>query len=376
MTEATEAVEAAEAADATQIRVPKLSNNDAEYLLTEWLAEHGKPVAVGDPVATVETSKAAEELAAEAAGYLSQVVPVGATVTPGQLIATLSPVPPEQPAAVSPVGDEGAAGAASDGTACVVITGPARALMEELGIAPERVAELGIKVVRRTDIAELAASAVTQALSRVQQAVGRAVSESHATIPAAYTVMKMDIGRSLAEAARLTKEVRRPVGLAELCVRAVANLHDRFPLFFATLDGDRVRLAEAAHVGVTVDLGKGLYVPVVRDAARLGVKELASQLMNFRLAAMEQTFRPEDLDGANFAVTLHTDADITLAIPFVFPGQVCALAVTAPQREVVLDEDGAVASRTVTHIGLAYDHRVINGRDAAAFLTALKEDLL
>jgi 2-oxoglutarate dehydrogenase E2 component (dihydrolipoamide succinyltransferase) len=105
------------------------------------------------------------------------------------------------------------------------------------------------------------------------------------------------------------------------------------------------------------------------------MKELATRLMELRLAAMEARFRPEDLDGANIAITLHTDPDVCLAIPFVFPGQVCALAVTAPQPEVVLDGAGAVASRTVANIGLAYDHRLINGRDAAAFLNALKEDL-
>ncbi|ACU73927.1 catalytic domain of components of various dehydrogenase complexes [Catenulispora acidiphila DSM 44928] len=362
----------------TEVRVPKLSNNDSEYLLTEWIAEHGKPIAVGDPVATVETSKAAEELAAEEAGYLSQLVPVGSTVTPGQLIATVSQTAPsaEAPAPVRLPESDGAGVSGAVGTSDVVITGPARTLMEELGIKEERVVALGIKVVRRTDIAELAAAVPTQPLSRVQQAVGRAVSESHATIPAAYTAMKMDIGRSLAEAAALSKEVKRPVGLTEIFVRAVAGLHDRFPLIFAALDGDRARLADVAHIGVTMDLGEGLYVPVVRDAAQLGVKELASQLMRFRLAAVEGNFRAEDLDGANFTVTLHTDPDVTLAIPFVFPGQVCALAVTAPQREPVLDEAGALTTRTVAAIGLAYDHRLINGRDAAAFLTALKEDLL
>jgi 2-oxoglutarate dehydrogenase E2 component (dihydrolipoamide succinyltransferase) len=164
--------------------------------------------------------------------------------------------------------------------------------------------------------------------------------------------------------------------LTEIFVRAVANLHDRFPLVFSALDGDHARLSDAAHIGVTIDLGAGLYVPVVRDAAQLGVKDLASQLMKFRLAAMENTFRPEDLDGANFTITLHTDPDVTLAIPFVFPGQACALAVTAPQRELVLPDDGTVAERTVATIGLAYDHRLLNGRDAAAFLTALKEELL
>ena len=367
----------------SDIRIPKLSNNDTEYVLVEWAVENGKPVHSGDPVATIETSKAAEELVAEADGYISHLVEAGAFVAPGQPIATLSsgqPQPAPDPRLTRGTApDEGSVPDKGD----VIVTAPAQALLNELGIPLTRVYELCIKVVRRADVEALATTLAhaladaprAQPLSRVQQAVGRAVSTSHATIPAAYTAVKMDVGRALTHAAELTKQVKRPIGLAEIFVAAVATLHERFPLFFAAIDGDRARLSVAAHVGITVDLGNGLYVPVVRDAARLGMKELATRLMEFRLAAMEARFRPEDLDGANIAITLHTDPDVCLAIPFVFPGQVCALAVTAPQPELVLDGTGAVTARTVANIGLAYDHRLINGRDAAAFLNALKEDL-
>ena len=133
------------------------------------------------------------------------------------------------------------------------------------------------------------------------------------------------------------------------------------------------RPAEAPRVGVTFDMGQGLYVPVVHDTGSL--REIADTLMRYRLAATEGDFRERDLTGANIAITLHTDADVILAIPFVFPGTVCALAITSPQPEVVLGEDGAVTTRTVANIGLAYDHRLINGRDAALFLAALRMEL-
>lgn len=356
----------------SDILVPKLSNNDTEYILVEWAVEDGKPVRAGDPVATLETSKAAEELVAEADGYISHLVEAGASVAPGQSIASVSPVLSGRP---QPQPGRPATTIAPPDVADIIITAPAQALLDELGIPRARAYELGITVVRRADVEALAEAPRTQPLSRVQQAVGRAVSTSHTTIPAAYTAVRMDVGRALAHAAELTRQVRRPIGLAEIFVAAVAGLHERFPLFFAAIDDDRARLSAAAHVGVTVDLGNGLYVPVVRDAAQLGLKELATRLMEFRVAAIEARFRPGDLDGANIAITLHTDPDVFLAIPFVFPGQVCALAVTAPHPELVLDGAGTVAARTVANIGLAYDHRLINGRDAAAFLNALKEDL-
>ncbi|WP_433217960.1 2-oxo acid dehydrogenase subunit E2 [Microtetraspora malaysiensis] len=291
-----------------------------------------------------------------------------------------------------------------------LVTGPAQELIDELGIDPAEVRRLGVSVVRRADIERLAADrparsgpsdgpprgtaaqapggppgsasgaesgsvpgGVPYPLSRVQRAVARAVRTSHETVPAAYTVVRADVGAALELSARLTREVRRPVSLPELVTCAVARLHETFPLFFATLvDDGHAMPAEVPNVGVTFDAGEGLYVPVVHDAARRPVREVAHLLMKYRLAAITGDFRESDLAGANIVVTLHHDGDVTLAIPLIFPGNVCALAVTAPQDELRL-EAGAVVSRTITNIGLAYDHRLINGRDAALFLGALKE---
>ncbi|ACZ85190.1 2-oxo acid dehydrogenase subunit E2 [Streptosporangium roseum] len=413
------------------IRVPKLNNNDTEYLVVEWLVEDGKPVQAGDPVAVLETSKAADELEAAEPGHLHHVAGLNTWIAPGAVLARITPeavpeaVPEASTDAQAAAGAVPASAAASDttpapadvpATGAPVITDPARALMDALGVTVAQVTALGLPVIRRVDVERLAGSAGappatgghagadggdpgqvraaggpapqageragaegsdgtagTHPLSRVQRAVARAVTTSHGTIPAAYTVVKFDVGPLLERTRGLSREVRRPVGLAELFVQAVAALHPAFPLFFASIDGDRARPAEAPRIGVTFDMGQGLYVPVVHDTGSL--REIADTLMRYRLAATEGDFRERDLTGANIAVTLHTDADVILAIPFVFPGTVCALAITSPQPEVVLGEDGAVTTRTVANIGLAYDHRLINGRDAALFLAALRMEL-
>ncbi|WP_214110881.1 2-oxo acid dehydrogenase subunit E2 [Acrocarpospora catenulata] len=382
-----------------ELRVPKLNNNDATYILTEWLAEDGQLVDTGDPVAVIETSKAAEEIPAESGGYLWRALPVNADCAPGQALAylTTEPIAPAAPEPASPSGSlsgspSGSATGSASGSpsglasavsasvsgsaeALPVITAPAQELLDELGIPVERVRTLGLKVIRRADVERLAAAPAVSLyeLPKVQRAVARAVQVSHQGIPAAYTVMTMDVGETLAAAARLTREVRRPVGLAELFTVAVAGLHGEFPLFFATLVDDRnARLSETPNIGITVDVGEGLYVPVIHDAGSRSLKEIATRLMEFRLAATTGEFREADLSGGNIAITLHTDADISLAIPFVFPGHACALAITAPQPVLTL-ADGQPVTRTIANIGLAYDHRLINGRDAALFLRALRD---
>jgi 2-oxoglutarate dehydrogenase E2 component (dihydrolipoamide succinyltransferase) len=331
----------------TDIRVPKLNNNDTEYILTEWIVAEGEPVEPGRPVATLETSKAAEELLSDGSGVLHHLVETGSECAPGQVIAQVLD------AAVDPA-PVAAERHQQDGP---IITEPAAALIRELGISAEEVQSLGRKVIRRGDIEQL--GGLVHTLSPVQRAIGRTVIQSHLTIPAAYTVIKVDVSSAVNEARALTRQLRRLVGLPDLLVAAVAKLHKEFPLFFAALQDDRtVRLSDIPQVGVTVDLGDGLYIPVVRGNPT--VAEIAEQMATFRTSAQRGTFREEDLRGANIVVTLHHDEGIVLAIPIIHPGNACALALGAP-------EDG------MAHIGLAYDHRLINGRDAVLFLQGLRD---
>ncbi|GAB1816919.1 2-oxo acid dehydrogenase subunit E2 [Herbidospora sp. RD11066] len=361
------------------MKVPKLNNNDDSYVLVEWLVATGTEVKEGDPIAVLETSKSAEEVEADATGVLRQEVALMADCAPGDLLATIgaSPYPDTLTSGAFEKGALAAAGVIPAQRPGPVITAPARAAMDELGVTEDQVAALGIPVIRRTDVERLAVanSVPTAPLSKVQQAVGRAVSLSHSTIPAAYAVLDMPLDEELAATRRLTKQVRRPVGLPELFVMAVAKLHEEFPLFFATLSDDRTSavLSETANVGVTFDTGDGLYVPVIHDAAAKSLQEVATKLMEYRVAAMKGDFKTSDLSNANIAVTLHHDGGISLAIPFIFPGTACALAITAPQQTLYLDGT-EVKSRQVSHIGLAYDHRLINGRDAARFLHALQRE--
>ncbi|MGP3918220.1 2-oxo acid dehydrogenase subunit E2 [Nonomuraea sp. 10N515B] len=366
----------------TELSVPKLNNNDTEYLLVEWLAEDGAGVLKGDPVVVLETSKAAEELVAEADGVLRRTAETGATCVPGEVIAYISDDSAPPPAAA----DHEAHARDTDGESSEpIITAPAQALIDEHGVDPARIRALGKKVIRRADVTTLMetggdnASSRPRTLPAVQRAVAAAVTRSHQTIPAAFTAVKLDAGPAIARARVLSKEARALIGLPELLVSAVASLHGQFPMCFAEPVVDRpggelaVVPSSAPNVGVTVDVGDGLYVPVLRGADRLSLGEIAQRLTAYRTTAMRGAFREEDLAGGNIVVTLHTDAAVLLAVPIVFPGQTCALSLCAPQHEFALDSTGNVVKRTTVTLGLAFDHRVVNGREAAMFLNAVRK---
>ncbi|MEV4110300.1 2-oxo acid dehydrogenase subunit E2 [Nonomuraea sp. NPDC049695] len=361
-----------------EIRVPKLNTNDEAYVLLEWAVADGARVRRDEVVASVETSKTVEELVSEHDGVLTHLVSAGSDCAPGQPIARVA------------AAHDAVASPPAPASGVPLITAPAQALIDELGIDAARVRALPVKVVRRADVERLGTSdpptvqapvpragataagegpsgTSLRALSGNQRAVGRTVSLSHRTIPAAYAAIKVDVGRATTAARELTRRLRKLVGLPDLLIAAVARLHEDFPLCFATLlDESTAAVPDSPHVAVTIDLGTGLYVPVIKDAHRKTVEEIAGELAGFRKSAQHGGFRQEQLDGGNIVVTLHHDPDIVMAVPIVFPGQACALALTSPQRE---------GERTVAVVGLAYDHRLVNGRDAVLFLQALKEAL-
>ncbi|MBF9132807.1 2-oxo acid dehydrogenase subunit E2 [Plantactinospora sp. S1510] len=362
-----------------ELTVPRLNSTDDSYVLVEWLAAAGDAVDVGDVVATVETSKAVTDLTAEAAGFLSHELPPSSVCRPGDVAGRLWSTAGEalaRPAAPPPRPAEPVTPAPAD--ASTVITRGARELMQRHGITEAAVEALGKRVVKQADVESLvgAVEAPGVPLPAHQRAVAQAVSQSHATIPAAFTVVKISAEELRRRRRSLGERTRTAVGTTELLVAAVAALRPRFPLFFAKVRDDlAVTTMDRSDVGVTLDVGRGLSIGVVHDEVALDPTAAANRLMTLRLRAMRGTLREDDLAGPTIVVSLHTEPGVVLAQPIILPGLSCTLSVAGMQQELRLDADGRPVPHEYLYVGVAYDHRVINGADAVAFLTALRDDL-
>ncbi|HEY2242469.1 MAG TPA: 2-oxo acid dehydrogenase subunit E2 [Streptosporangiaceae bacterium] len=373
-----------------EITVPKLNNNDDSYVLVEWLAQDGAELAADAPIAVIETSKAAEELAVAEGGVLLQVAQVNASCAAGSVIGRLFPTAQARQEFLGAAQPEHRDGSPPSGD--VIVTRPAREAAAEFGIDLTDLRVLGKNVLRRQDVEEFAATIRAQTpqpedpqteaagegiitLPAVQQAVGQVVTQSHQSIPAAFAAIKIPADAALGRQAGRPPEAP-PIGLPELLVQAVAALRERHPLCFASYRGDgTVSVIGGAHVGVTLDLGRGLFVPVVRDAGARSLDEIAGVLTDFRISALRGSFRAAELAGGNITISLSNDADVVLARPIVFPGQTCVLALCATQEELVRTPAGEIATRRYVNVGMSYDHRVLSGRDAIAFLHEIKRIL-
>jgi 2-oxoglutarate dehydrogenase E2 component (dihydrolipoamide succinyltransferase) len=372
----------------SELTVPKLNSNDDTYILVEWLFRDGDTVPLGADIAVLETSKAAEDLVCEDGGVLHRVAAEKAECRPGDVIGLLFATEAERQRYLGSPAEPATtpAGTSREAEPALVVTESARQLIEAHGVSAEGLRTLGKTVIKRADVAALlsggqAASTVAQAtdtieVGRHQRAVAEVVDESHRTIPPAFALAKVDVSAAIDVTAQEAERTGVPVGLAELLVKTIAGLRGEFPLCFARVEADlaSARLASGSHVAVTIDVGRGLFLPVVRDADSRSLTEIADTLMDFRIKAL-RGFREEDFADPAIAVSLSHDDGIVFSVPIVFPGLTCMVSLGAATEEFVPDPEGRPLVRRMCHIGLAYDHRVVNGREATQFLQRIRAAL-
>jgi pyruvate dehydrogenase E2 component (dihydrolipoamide acetyltransferase) len=152
-------------------------------------------------------------------------------------------------------------------------------------------------------------------------------------------------------------------------VKALARTLRAFPRFNASLsaDGRTLVLKGYVHVGIAVDTPHGLMVPVVRDADAKGLFAIAREIADLATRARDRKLRPEEMGGASMSITNLGGIGGTAFTPIVNPPEVAILGLT--KAEVVPVWDGtAFVPRAMVPLDLSYDHRVVNGADAARFL--------
>jgi pyruvate/2-oxoglutarate/acetoin dehydrogenase E1 component/pyruvate/2-oxoglutarate dehydrogenase complex dihydrolipoamide acyltransferase (E2) component len=332
-------------ASATSITIPKFNNNDTGYVLLSWLARDGQGVAAGSAIAEIETSKAVQELTAEATGVLRIGVPAGAECQPGDVIARLEHA-------------SGTRQFPSSDTENGGVAAPPLAHGQDASSGPYAPAPES-----RTE---------PLVLSRKQLHVSHVVSASHRDIPAAFVVVKADIGALLRVGSTLAEQADGAIGLLEVLVMGVATLRPRFPACFGTLVGaGQAHVANGAHIAVTLDAGNGLYLPVIRSAELRSAADIADQLAVMRMQALRGSFSEEDMSGANIVISWNNEPDVILVQPLIPPGLACAISASGTRSEVRLTPSGTPAEHNVINLGLAHDHRLVNGREAIGFLREL-----
>ncbi|MBU1261181.1 MAG: 2-oxo acid dehydrogenase subunit E2 [Planctomycetes bacterium] len=207
-------------------------------------------------------------------------------------------------------------------------------------------------------------------LTRIQKLISQRMLESKQTQPCFYMTAKADVGRIGKIRRPLSKELGVRISMNDFFLRAMAVAIEKYPLMAGTFKDDYIEIAETIDVGLAVAAPKGLVVPVIKNANKKSLADIAKETMELIEKARNDKLSLDELAGACMTLTAlgMFGIDSFLAIPS--PGQCGILSVGKISEEPVL-HNGKLEAKKVIKFGLAADHRIITPAYGAEFLAEI-----
>lgn len=413
-------------ASLTDVRVPDIGGY-SDVPIIEVLVTEGATVALETPLIVLESEKATMEVPSTVAGTIQSVaVKVGDTVSTGDLIITVATADGDTPPVAPPTPEAHAAAPAETAqpelvqapvsaappeptpppvarvpTSDAPIAGPAaRHLARTLHVDLATIAGSGRGGrITLEDVARAGAPSSANAggvmaaglppwpsldfakfgettrepLSRISRIAGPYLHRNWVGIPHVTQFDEADITDLEAFRKRVNTEHERDgvkVTMVALLAKACAAACREFPHFNASLDGDSLIVKQYVHIGFAADTPAGLMVPVIRDADRKGILDIARELTTLSGAARDGTITREQMEGGSFTISSLGGIGGTAFTPIINAPEVAILGVSRSQTKPLWDGT-AFQPRLVLPLSLSYDHRVIDGAQAARFTTHL-----
>lgn len=374
------------------IIMPKYGLQQDNGTVVEWRVKEGDHVNKGDILLDLETDKALFEYESPESGYVRKLVAQNGEEVPvlsviaiitdeaDETIEDIAPAstdsPTEEPRQITD--DTAEREPALEASTQRIKRSPAaRRRARELNIDLANIAGTGPggRIVL-TDV-ELAASAAPSSttLSRMRQAIGRTMAYSKSTIPHFYVATEIDMTDAETWRKNLAETDAIKLSVTDLFVKAAADALTQYPALNASLDGDTaVIVHDTVNIGLAVGTDDGLVVPVIPNADRAFLTDLADERTRRVEEARQGRLRGDA--SATFTISNLGMYGITSFTAIVNPPEAAILAVGAAIARVVpIGDTMTIAVRQIAEVTLSADHRLVDGVVAAQFLQALKQNL-
>jgi len=391
---------------ATNVIMPALGVAQQTGILLKWLKAEGQSVAKGEPLIEIETDKSTVEIEAGASGILARVtakagdeIPVGQAIAlilePGEAMPTKKALPIV--ATVLPSLPHGEGSAKTTSTSMSTITTAARAgrilaspkakrIAKEQGVdlsslipsGPEG-SILAVDVQRATGstAARLANSTVggLSPLSPMRRIVGQRMTQSKQSAPHFYLSMDVDMTAVSKLRSEWKERGDEPIpSINDFILQAAARALTELPSMNSSFTEQGIQQHADINIGVAVALEEGLVVPVIRNADRLNLVDLAKQSRELADRAQNKKLFPLDYESGTFTVSNLGMLGVDSFVAIINPPQAGILAVGRVAPRVVTDGDG-IEIKSMMTATLSADHRVVDGASAARFLAQVKQFL-
>lgn len=403
-----------------ELRIPSVGESISEVEIGGWLKAQGELVHKDEPIATLESEKATVELPAPEAGVLIQILKQkGEVAKVGEIIGYLEVGAPATSAA--PKAAEPAATPVSPGS--VRVMPAAEPELARHGLKPEQVQATGpggrlLKqdVLRHVEQATAASSSTptpppapavlpsaaptpppVQAeavppldvataqpgrqeeavpMSRLRRTVAERLVEAQHTAALLTTFNEIDMSHVMAlrreYGEAFQQKYQAKLGFMSFFVKACIDALKQFPNLNAEVRGNNIIYHNYYDIGVAVGSGKGLVVPVLKNAEHLSFAQVELAIADFGRRAKENKLKVDELQGGTFTISNGGVYGSMLSTPIINPPQSGVLGMHAIQERPVARE-GQVVIRPMMYVALTYDHRIVDGREAVSFLKRLKE---
>jgi len=380
-----------------ELRVPSVGESVTEVQVGGWLVQPGQAVKRDQVVVVIETDKATVEVPAPVDGVVGEITKTsGMKVRVGELLgrivegaadgATGGGAAKVMPAAARVLAEGGVAAAG------LVPSGPGGRLTKEDALkavaarsappaapsAPAGVAPAAAPIVSAAPAGARATEAVP--MSPLRRTIARRLVEAQATAALLTTFNEIDMGAVMAlrkeHGEAFQKKHGVKLGFTAFFAKAICEAIAAVPALNAQVragaGGDEIVYHHYCDLGIAVGGGKGLVVPVLRDAERLTFAEIERAVADFGARAQDGRIALEELAGGTFTLSNGGVYGSLLSTPIVNPPQSGVLGLHAIQERPVA-RDGQVVIRPMMYVALTYDHRIVDGREAVTFLKRIKE---
>ena len=373
--------------------------------LQQILVQEDETVAVGSPLAKIGSGSPAP---AEAPSEES------APEEPASAEETSAPEPAEEPAP-APAAEEQTsepepapapekAAAAPSASDDIYVTPLVRRLAQQQGVDLASVTGTGVGGrIRKEDVLKAAEApaaptsaaeaapvegevsplrGTTQPMSRLRKVLAERAVASMQSTAQLTTVVEVDVTKLSQYRDRVKKDFQAKTGdklsFLPFFALAAAEALQTYPIINSTVDGDKIVYPATENVSIAVDTERGLLTPVLRDAASKNLAEIAHEIADLAARTRDNKLKPDELAGGTFTLTNTGSRGALFDTPVVFLPQSAILGTgTVVKRPGVVTVDGAeaISVRSYVYLALSYDHRTIDGADAARFLAAVKKRL-
>ena len=390
---------------AMEIRVPTLGESVTEAIIGKWFKKPGDIVKADEPLVELETDKVTLEVNAPAAGVLSEIlakdgetVGVGALLgqiaeggaaaaaaapkakaaapAPAPAAAPAAPPMPPAPAAAKIAADNNidVSGVAGSGKRGQVLKGDVLAAVASAAAAPAPTPV----AVRAPSPADDASREERVRMTRLRQTIARRLKDAQNTAAMLTTFNEVDMSEVMALRNKykdiFEKKHGAKLGFMSFFVKACVQALKDVPAVNAEIDGQDIVYKNYYHMGIAVGTDKGLVVPVVRDADRMGLADIEKAIGDFGRRARDGQLKIEEMQGGTFTITNGGIYGSLMSTPILNAPQSGILGMHKIQdRPMVVG--GKIEVRPMMYLALSYDHRIVDGKEAVTFLVRVKEAL-